>query len=81
VRDSCISFNGSASKPVGKVRRSCSWDVSIERGGRNAKAVRNLGDADVGIGQQRLGGFSIVVGEFRDALNLDVCFCTAAVLL
>jgi hypothetical protein len=27
--------------------------------------VRDLGHADVGIGQQRLGGLDVVVGEFR----------------
>ena len=29
--------------------------------------MRDLGDADVGIGQHRLGGLDIVVGEFRGA--------------
>jgi hypothetical protein len=27
--------------------------------------VRDLGDADVGIGQQCLGGLDVIVGEFR----------------
>jgi hypothetical protein len=29
--------------------------------------VRNLSHADVGIGQHRLGGLDVVVGEFRQS--------------
>ena len=38
------------------IRGSCGRDVPIERRRGHAEAVRDLGHADVGIGQQRLGG-------------------------
>jgi hypothetical protein len=41
----------------------------MERRGRNAEAVCDLSDADVGISQQRLGGLDVVVGEFRRAAS------------
>jgi hypothetical protein len=39
--------------------------ISIERRRRDAEAVRDLSHADVGIGEHRLGGLDVVVGEFR----------------
>jgi hypothetical protein len=33
------------------------------------EAMCNLGDADVGIGQHRLGGLNVVVREFRRAAS------------
>jgi hypothetical protein len=47
------------------IRGSRGGDVAIERRGRHAEAVRDLGNADVGVGQQRLGGLDVVVREFR----------------
>jgi hypothetical protein len=47
------------------IRGSCGRNVAIERRRGHAEAVRDLGHADVGIGQQRLGGLDVVVGEFR----------------
>jgi len=49
------------------IRGSRRWDVPIERRGRDAEAVRYLGHGDVGIGEHRLGGLDIVIGEFRGA--------------
>src|SRR4029077_9459123 len=49
------------------IRSSCGRDVAIERRRGHAEAVRDLGHADAGIGQQRLGGLDVVVGEFRRA--------------
>ena len=43
---------------VGKLSGARGGDVTIERRGRDAEAVRDLGHADVGIGQQRLGGLT-----------------------
>jgi hypothetical protein len=39
--------------------------VTIERRRRDAEAVRDLGDTDIGVGQQRLGDLNVTVGEFR----------------
>jgi hypothetical protein len=50
-----------------RICASCGRDVAIERRRGHAEAVRDLGHADVGIGQQRLGGLDVVVGEFRRA--------------
>jgi hypothetical protein len=47
------------------MRGSRGRDVSIERRGRDAEAVRDLRYADVGISQQRLGDLDVVVSEFR----------------
>ena len=46
------------------IRSSRGGDVPIERRGRDAEAVRDLGDADVGIGQQCPRGVKVIVGEF-----------------
>jgi hypothetical protein len=46
------------------VRGSRGGDVAIERRGRDPEAVRDLRHADVRIGQHRLGGLDVVVGEF-----------------
>jgi hypothetical protein len=40
-------------------------DIAIERSRRDAEAVRDLAEADIGIGQQRLGGLDVVIGKFR----------------
>jgi hypothetical protein len=42
----------------------------MERRRGHAEAVRDLGYADVGIGQHRLGGLNVVVGEFRRTVSL-----------
>jgi hypothetical protein len=47
------------------IRGSCGRDVPIERRRGHAKAVRDLGHADVGVRQHRLSGLDVVVGEFR----------------
>jgi hypothetical protein len=47
------------------IRGSRGGDVTIERRRRDAEAVRDLRHADVGIGEHRLGGLDVVVGEFR----------------
>ena len=54
------------------IRGSCGRDVAIERRRGHAEAVRDLCHADVGIGQQRLGGLDVVVGEFRRASSESV---------
>jgi hypothetical protein len=48
-----------------KIRGSRGGDVPIERRRRYTQAMRDLGDADVGIGQQRLRGLDVVLREFR----------------
>src|SRR5271169_3550339 len=47
------------------IRGSCGRDVPIERRRRDAEPLRDLSYSDVGIGEQRLGGLDVVVGEFR----------------
>src|SRR3954447_2241871 len=47
------------------IRGSCSRKIPIERRRRDTKALRDLSDGDVGIGEQRLGGFDVILGEFR----------------
>jgi hypothetical protein len=44
-------------------RSSRGGDVTIERRGRDAEAVRDLRHADVGIGEHRLGGLDVVVRQ------------------
>lgn len=46
------------------IRGPCGRDVPIERCRRDAEAVRDLSHADVEIGEHRLGGLDVVVGEF-----------------
>ena len=46
-----------------EIRGSCSGNIAIERRGKDAETVRDLGHADVGISQQRLGGLDVVVGR------------------
>ena len=50
---------------VGKVRRSRRRNIPVERRRRNAEPVRDLGDADIGIGQQCPRDVKVVVGELR----------------
>jgi hypothetical protein len=50
---------------LGKIRASRGRDITIERRRGHPEAVRDLGHADVGIGQHRLGGLDVVVCEFR----------------
>jgi hypothetical protein len=45
------------------IRGSCGGDVPIERRGGDAQAVRDLGHADIGIGEHRFGGLDVVVRE------------------
>jgi len=52
-----------------RIRGSRGRDVPIERRRGYAEAVRNLGHADVGVGQHRLGGLDVVVGKFWRAAS------------
>ena len=47
------------------IRGSCSRKIPIERRRRDTKALRDLSDGDVGIGQHRPGSLDIVLAEFR----------------
>lgn len=47
------------------MRSSRCGDVTIKRSGRNAKPVRDLSHADVGIGEHRLSGLDVVVRQLR----------------
>ena len=47
------------------IRGSCGRDVPIKRRRGDAEAVCDLGHADVGVRQHRLGGLDVVVREFR----------------
>jgi hypothetical protein len=49
---------------AGDIRGSHGGDVTIERRRRDTETVCDLGDADVGVGQHRLGSLDVVVGEF-----------------
>src|SRR5271155_3477901 len=49
---------------VVKMRGARGGDVTIQRRRRDAQAVCDLGDADVGVGQHGLGSLDVVVGEF-----------------
>ena len=55
------------------IRGSRGGDVTIERRWRDAEAVRDLGHAVVGIGQHRLGGFDVVVRQFRRTASGAAC--------
>jgi hypothetical protein len=59
-----VNYWGAVLKRPG-IRGSRGGDVAIERCGRNAKAMCNLSDADVGIGERRLGDLDAVVRKFR----------------
>jgi hypothetical protein len=48
-----------------RIRGSRSRDVPIEPRRRDAEPLRDLSYSDVGIGEHRLGGLDVVVGEFR----------------
>src|SRR4051812_18024447 len=47
------------------IRGSCSRKIPIECRWRDTKALRDLSDDDVGIGEHRLGGFDVILREFR----------------
>ena len=47
------------------IRGSRGGDVTIERRRRDAEPLRDLSYSDLGIGEHRLGGLDVVVGEFR----------------
>ena len=47
------------------MRSSRGGNVTIQRRRRDAKAVRDLRHADVGIGEHRLSGLDVVVRQFR----------------
>src|SRR4051795_6624709 len=47
------------------IRSSCSRKIPIERRRRDTKALGDLSDGDVGIGEHRLGSLDIILGEFR----------------
>ena len=47
------------------IRAARSGDVAIERRGRDAKAVRNLRNADIGIGEQCPRGFKVFLCKLR----------------
>jgi hypothetical protein len=51
------------------IRGSRGGDVPVECRRRDAEAVRDLGHADVGIGEHCLGGLDVVVREFRRAAS------------
>src|SRR3954447_19299538 len=51
------------------IRGSCSRKIPIERRRRDTKALRDLSDGDVGIGEHRLGGLDVILGEFRRAAS------------
>src|SRR3954447_2151086 len=56
-----------AGQPLSSARGicgSCGGNIPIERGGGDTKALRNLSDGDVGIGQHRLGGLDVVLCQF-----------------
>ena len=61
-------FNAPLSK-LGKIPSARGGDVPIERRRRDPETVCDLSDADVGIGQHRLGGLDVVVGEFWRATS------------
>src|SRR5271170_29301 len=44
---------------AGGIRGSRGGNIAIERRRRYAEAMRDLGNADVGIGQHRLGGLNV----------------------
>jgi hypothetical protein len=44
-----------------RIRGSRSWNIAIERCRRDTEAVCDLGNADIGIGEQRSRGFKIVL--------------------
>ena len=54
---------------AGGIRSSRRGDVAIERRRGDAEAMCDLRHADIGIGQQRLGGFDVVIGEFWRAAS------------
>jgi hypothetical protein len=71
-------------RPLSKawgIRGSCGRDVPIERRRGHAEAVRDLGHADVGIGQHRLGDLDVVIREFRRPASPGAprCGCGASV--
>src|SRR3954451_5394482 len=47
------------------IRGSCSGKIPIERRRRDTKALRDLSNGNVGIGEHRPGSLDIVLGEFR----------------
>src|SRR5438132_14404394 len=51
------------------MRGACGGDVSIERRRGDTETVCDLGDADVGVGQHRLGSLDVVVGKFWRATS------------
>src|SRR3954451_8272831 len=54
-----LQFGGST------IRGTCGRKISIERRRRDTKALRDLSDGDIRIGEHRLGGLNVIVGEFR----------------
>jgi len=49
---------------AGKVCGSRRRNIPVERRRRNAEPMRDLGNADIRIGQQCSGDVKVVVGEF-----------------
>jgi hypothetical protein len=58
------SFSGSI-----RFARSRGRDIPIERRRRDAEAMRDLGDADVGIGEQCPRGFKVFLCQLRRATS------------
>src|SRR3954462_14265780 len=56
IRGSCSSRG---------IRGSCSRKIPIERRRRDTKALRDLSDDDVGIGEHRLGGLDVLLRQLR----------------
>src|SRR3954447_18732288 len=54
-----LQFGGST------IRGSCGRKISIERRRRDTKALRDLSNGDIGIGEYRLGSLDVVLGEFQ----------------
>jgi hypothetical protein len=47
------------------IRGSRGRDVPIERRRRDTEAVRDLGDADIGVGEQGPRGFKVILRQLR----------------
>jgi hypothetical protein len=56
-----------------KIRGARGGDVTIERRRRDTETVCDLGDADIGIGEQRLGSLDVVVGKFWRTTSGAAC--------
>ena len=74
LRASAIELGPRVFSNVGEVRGSRGGDVPIQRRGRDAKAVRGLRYADIGIGEHRklklfAHGLATIIGAERTPLG------------